>query len=246
MVASSAAICASAGCATFPGSLATDSGPSPLGWSEADYQFIHVGEHVEFSFVLARDFRKNEAINPLGLVDYCIANVGGQRIEASLNDAGHYRFAYDVTDRRPGEVIDVSAAAYRIRGTRDIMKIGDEWVLADAPSDHSDRLLSHDALRLTVYDSRIELPCERPLQDLDMATARLEIIKADGSVTEVLPARESGGGFNCTGPDAHGRYLILYQPRASELNKNGTTAVRFRVRDVANNPQVFDAVLKTP
>lgn len=230
----------------LPGSLATDSGPSPLEWSEANHQFVHVGERVRFSFVMARDSRKKNAINPLGLVDYCIGNVGGERIEATLTDTGHYRFMSDMSDRRPGEVIDVSAAAYRTRGTRDVMKIGDTWVRADAPSDQPDRLLSRDRLRLTVYKSRIELPCKRPLTDLDMDTGHLEIRRADGSVTEVLSNGSGGGGFAHTGPDADGLYHVLYEPRASELNKNGMTAIRFRVRDTANNPHVFDAVLKTP
>lgn len=241
-----AALCGSTGCTTFPGSLATDSGPSPLEWSEADHQLVHVGERVRFSFVLARDSRKKSAINPVGLVDYCIGNVGEQRIEATLTATGHYRFTWDMSDRRPGEVIDVSAAAYRTRGTRDIMKFGDTWVRADAPSDQPDSLLSRDHLRLTVYQSRIELPCQRPLDDLDMTTGRLEIITADGSVTRILLGTDGGGGFTYTGPDAGGKYVVFYDPRAVELNKKGTTAVRFRVRDVANNPHVFDAVLKTP
>ena len=195
---------------------------------------------------MARDSRKKEAINPLGLVDYCIGYVGGQRIEATLTETGHYRFMLDMSDRRPGEVIDVSAAAYRTLGTRDIMKIGATWIRADAPSDQPDKLVSRDHLRLTVYQSRIELPCARQLHDLDMTTGRLEIIRAKGSVTRVPPDGGGGGGFTYTGPDADGKYVVLYEPRASELDRNGTTTVRFRVHDIANNPHVFDAILKTP
>jgi len=239
-----AIVSSAAGCATLPGSLATDSGPSPLEWSEADHQFVHVGERVHFSFAMAKDSRKKVAVNPVGLTDYCIAQVGDERIEATLTADGHYRFAADMSGRRHGDVIDVSAAAYRTYGTRDIMKVGENWVRADSPSDHPDKLVSHDDVRLTVYQSRIELPCERPGRDLDMTTGRLELVRADGTTAQVLPDGE--GGFTYTGPGADGRYVVVYEPRADELNKKGTTAVRFRVHDTAGNPHMFDAVLNTP
>ena len=245
--ASLAVLCGSVGCATLPGSLATDSGPSPLEWSESEHQFVHVGEQVRFSFAMAKDSRRKVAVNPIGLADYCIAQVDDERIEAMLTRDGHYRFAADMSDRRHGEVIDVSAVAYRTRGTRDIMQIGEEWVRADSPSDQPDGLISSDRLRLTAYKSRIELPCEHPLQDLDLTTGRLEIVRADGSTTQIPPDADGrAGGFAYTGPDTTGRYVIVYEPRATELNKKGTTVVRFRVHDAAGDPHVFDAVLNTP
>ena len=167
-------------------------------------------------------------------------------IEADIDDAGHYRFSYDVVGKRPGEVIGVSAAAYRQMGQRDIMKIGGAWVTGEHPYDQADYVVAGDSLQLIVYSSQLDLPVKRPDLDLDMAAGRLEIRKSDGAITDVYYQQGHGRGFLYDGPDEEGFYHVTYEPVADELNKCGTTGVRFSTHDVAGNPHVTEALISTP
>lgn len=236
----------SGGCISIKASLATDSGPSRTGWSTLDTQLVHVGERVGFSVVLVRSMRSKAPISPLGVADYCIASVGTDMIEADLDDDGHYRFAYDIVGRRSGEVIPVSAVLYRQRGRRDIMKVGGTWVQGDDPYDQTDHVVARASLRLIVYSSQLDLPVEHPQLDLEMAAGRMEIRKSDGLTTDIYYQRGGNRGFLYTDPDEKGAYHVTYQPRADELNKCGTTRIRFSTYDTAGNPHVTDALINTP
>ena len=234
------------GCISIKGSLATDSGPSPTGWSTHHRQLVHVGERVGFSFVLARSPRSEAPIDPLGIADYCIAMAGSEMIEAELDEAGHYRFTCHMTGKRPEQVVKVTATAYRQRGQRDMMRIGGVWVRGNDPYDQADFPRAKDSLYLVVYSSRLDLPVKRPDHDLDMTAGRLEIRKNDVPPTEIYCRDRDQRGFRYTGPDEDGFYHVLYEPGADELNKRGTTPVRFSAYDTAGTPHVTEAFINTP
>lgn len=228
------------------GSLATDSGPSPTRWSTLDKQLVHVGENVAFSFVLTRDVHQQVPLDPFGVADYCTATLGSKRVEASLDDGGHYRFTFVIDEAQPGETLTVSAAAYRQKGQRDMIDIGGQWVRGENPYDPPDQAVGRDSLRLLVYRSRIDLPIERPEADLNLADGRLDIHKNDGSITSIYHQQNGRRGFHFEGPDADGRYHVFYDPAVDEINKSATTPIRFIVHDQSGSQHAFEAALATP
>ncbi|MEE9294725.1 MAG: hypothetical protein V3W34_07175 [Phycisphaerae bacterium] len=227
------------------GSLATDSGPGG-GWSTLKQQYVHVGEKVNFSFAMSKGLFRKEPRDPFGVVDYCIATAGDERIEAELDRSGRFRFTYNVVRLRPGDVVNVSAAAYQEKGIRDVMQIGDEWVRADTPYDQSDFVMATDSIELLVYRTLVELSVPDAQRRLDLASGRLELRKHDGTTTTIYAAEEGSRGFTISEPDADGRYLVRYHPTADEINKFDTTYVRFTAFDHSGGAHDFDGHCPTP
>lgn len=209
-------------------------------------QWVHVGEHVGFSFALTKGLLRRRAIDPHGIVDYCVAFAGPERIEADLDGTGHYRFAFDAVDLDPGDAVKVTAAAFHTAGVRDMKRIGDRWIEADVPRDPSDRPLAHDSVVLRIYKTVVELPIDPPGPDLDLRAGRLEIVRDDGGVSTVYSGGAGSGGFAVTGPEADGRYVVLHEPRADQVNKSGQTLVRFIALDGNGQAHTFEGYLPTP
>jgi len=206
----------------------------------------HVGERVEFSFVLARNMRSQAPMDPAGVADYCVATIGAEMIDADLTQDGHYRFSYELVHDAPGSRIPVSAAAYRQRGQRDRMKIDGHWVIGNDPFDQRDTQIAADSLTLVIYASDMDLPVQRPGVDLVLASGRLDILKSSGESTEVHAEGPGEPGFSFTAVDEKGYYHVLYQPPVDQLNRRGTTQVRFSAPDTDGQLYVTDATLSTP
>lgn len=228
------------------GSLATNTGPSQGQWSTANRQYVHVGEEVSFSFTLTDDPFQRRPVHPFGHADYCTATLGSDRVEATLDEGGHYRFQYVMSGRRVGEVVPVQAVAYRRRGHRDFMKIGDVWLRGTDPFDPPDDAVARDTIELNVYRSRVELFIEESPNQLDPANGRLELVKSDASVTTVYGDPGDGHGFRHFGPDKNGMYRIVYDPLATEVNRSGQTEVRFIAEDLAGRRHVAETTIETP
>ncbi|NOT00262.1 MAG: hypothetical protein HOP29_06500 [Phycisphaerales bacterium] len=235
------------GCATVRGYLATDSGPSSVGWSTLDEQFVHAGERVAFSFVISKSANAAAPLDPVGIVDYCDATIDGRHVAVELDDGGHFRFGGDVGDRAHGAGIVVTAAVYRQDGQQDAMLIGDEWVQAENPYDQHDRLLAGDSVRLIVYRSEIDLPVRPPDGvPLDLSRGRLEILRKDGSSTHIATGGAASDGFEYSGPNADGAFHVHYLPAAGQLNKTGSTTVRFTAPLPDGGEYAVEAYLATP
>ena len=228
------------------GSLATDTGPSPTGWSTHDEQFVLLGERVEFSFVIARSLRAPAPVSPESIGAYCLMNIGGELREADLSARGHFRLVHDFAAYQPGNVVPVVATAYQQRGRRDQMKIGDRWVSSEDPYNQRDSQIAQDSIILHVYACEVDLPVQRPGRDLDMAGGRLEIRRSDGDAREIHSESRQRGGFRYSGPDAEDRYRVLYQPGHHEVNKQGVTPIRFTARDAEGQRHITEAVINTP
>lgn len=229
------------------GSLASNTGPRPAGfaWSLARRQMVHVGEQVEFDFVL-QDWARN-FVSPLGVADYCVAFVGGERIETEPDVHGHFRFSYVFADLRAGEQVVVKATPYQTRGSRDYMKVRGRWIAGDSPYDQPDKAVAWaDAIRLVAYQVPIELSIARPANDVDPQTGVLKIRRADGSTTSVFIDRPDRPGFTIDGPEPDGYYRVFYQPRDNELNEIGTTDVEFVIYDTLGQRHYAGMTLDTP
>ena len=228
------------------GSLASSTGPRPPGWqwSTARRQAVHVGEKVEFDFVL-QNWRR-QRVQPLGLADYCVARIGDERIEAEPNAEGQFRFAHTFTNVQPGDKVKVKATAYLQRGGRDYMKIRGQWIHADSPYEEPDRRFVGDSILLEVYEAPIELTLVCPPDELSPETGLLRIRRGDKATTVVLPERGDQPGFVMTGPEPDGYYRIVYVPRGDELNPTGTTEVEFVIEDVTGHRHETRTTLNTP
>lgn len=227
-------------------SLASTTGPCPPGhqWSMDRRQIVHVGEDVEFDFVLLGTFRK--FIHPLGIADYCVTNWGSERVEVEPDAYGHFRFSLPFDIARPGQKIKATTAAYRMRGGRDFMRIGGEWVQSDSPYEIADKKVASDSIVFSVYEAPIELKVVRPPDDLDPETGVMRIRRADASMVSVYVDKPNRPGFTLSDPGPDGYYRVVYRPTGNDLNPTGTTDVDFTVYDVSGQPHHASATIETP
>ena len=252
-----ASVAASGGCVSA--SLGTNTGPHPpqQRWSVAAKQMAHVGETVQFDFVLT-DFW-GRFVAPTGLADYCVAipsrlrtGIGDERIETEPDARGHFRFSYALDRARPGEKVSVTATAYQQRGSRDHMKIRGQWLTADSPYAQPDRKIAGDSIQLTIYQTKVEMKIVRPADDLDPESGVLRLQRLDGTAapvytgTPVYIDKPGRPGFRLDGPEPHGYYRVEYQPTGEQLNPTGTTEAEFSVYDLGGQRHVVSQTLSTP
>lgn len=228
------------------GSLATGTGPNgPKAWSADNHQQAHVGEQVRFSFILI-DPLLNRLLDPYGYADYCMATVGEDCIQCEPDLGGRFRFEHRLTGAEPGQTIRVTASAYRQRGRRDFMRVGDTWLRGESRFDEPDRKFRSDSLFLHVYQSLIRVRLPAGQAPFDFEGGDLRLIKSDGTVSPVYLDRAGRPGFTVEGPDQQGAYTIVYLPKGTELDACGQTDVRFMVHDLAGQPHSAGGVIPTP
>jgi hypothetical protein len=227
-------------------SLASDTGSRLPGhhWSDEDRQQAHAGEEVSFDFVLQNADR--QLVPPTGVADYCVAMIGSQRLESEPDEFGHFTFRHRLDGVQPGREFDVRVAAYQQRGSRDFMKVGGQWLEAESPYSVADRKVAEDSIRLSIYQSLVDLRIVRPPDDLDPETGVLRIRRTDGSSTAVYINRPNRPGFIIEGPGPDGYYRVTYPPSGDELNKTGTTDVEFTIYDLAGQRHTVTKTLDTP
>lgn len=208
-------------------------------------QQVHVGEEVQFDFVLQN--AAGRLVQPFGLADYCASIIGDERIEAEADPVGHFQFSHLFDDVPPGATVKVTTTAYQQRGGRDFMRIRGTWLPSDSPFNERDRKVATEAsLILTVYQASIDLTFAAGDEDLDPETGVLRIRKSDGSMTAIYEDRPGRPGFTLTGPDADGRYHVHYDPNGRQLNPTGTTDVTFVIYDRAGQVHEASAAIDTP
>jgi hypothetical protein len=232
-----------AGCVS--GSLASDTDRHPDGYrlSDRSDQMVHVGETVEFDFVLQDAFRR--LVPASVFADYCAVFIGPERVEVEPDLAGHCRFTYRFDEVQAGDTVFVRATAFRQRGRRDFMKVRGRWLGNESPLDTPDQAVGHDTITLTVYERPIELRIAHPPDVLDPDSGVLRIRRIDGTAT-VYPDRPHRPGFTMTGPQPDGYVYIRYRPGGDELSSIGTTEVEFEIYDVAGQRHSVSATLDTP
>jgi len=236
-----------AGCAgCISGSLASTTGDCGSGrWSADSRQRVHVGETVEFSFAL-RDPLRPEATNAIGLADYCVFQIGSDRLEADIDERGRFRTACTFDDLRPDETVSVTASAYRECGGRDFKEINGTWLRNQSPYNEADEIVASSRIRLTGYRSRVRLALPRPTDEYDFSTARLLLRRRDGHTSAVYLCRPPRGGFKLEPRSARDGWWVCYQPDGDEVNPCGTTEVVFSVYDQAGNEHRITGTMETP
>ena len=240
----------SGGC--MSASLATSTGPRPpqQRWSTASTQSAHVGEQVQFDFVLT-DWR-GRFVGPTGIADYCVAMIGGERVEAEPDAKGHFRFSYPLDRVRAGEKLKVTATAFQQRDSRDFMKIGGRWLKADSPYAQPDRKVAVDGVKLTIYQTTVDMKIARPADDLDPESGvlRFQCVDSGGGPvytgTPVYMDKPGRPGFKIGGPEPDGYYRVEYRPTGGQLNPTGTTDIEFTIHDLGGQRHVVSQTLSTP
>ncbi len=217
-----------AGC--FNASLATSTGERVKGeWSVAQEQHVHVGEEVQFDVVLAKP-GMIQPTHPDGIADYCRLELGDVWATATAGRSGHFHFTHVVDRQEPGSRLKVTATVYRVAGNRDPVDRAGEFKAAYDRDDDADIKVASDSITMIVYQAHIEIEIDPAPGEIDFAGGRLEIRRSDGSSTTVYRDRPRRRGFTVSGP-AGGRYIVRYDPRASEVNNIGTTEAEFIVYD---------------
>lgn len=237
-------VAAAGGC--VQGSLATSTGPKPAGnrWSAARTQKVHVGETVEFDFVLHDGMHR--FVSPGGVADYCVAKLGETRLEAVPGPRGHFNFSHTFKDVLAGDIVEVRVDAYRQRGGKDYVEIGEKWFVTQTFSQDPDARVAGASLRLTAYQSVVSFRLARPADDFDPETGVLRLRKPDGTTTSVYVNRTTRPGFLLDGPEPAGYYRVSYEPRGHEVAATGKTDVTFTIYDVAGQRHVKRLEIDTP
>jgi len=227
-------------------SLATSTGPHPpqQRWSMAAKQMAHVGETVQFDFVLTDIW--GQFVAPTGIADYCVAMIGGERVEAEPDAKGHFRFSYTLDRVRAGDKLKVTATAFQQRDSRDFMKIGGRWLKTDSPYAQPDRKVAGNAVQLTIYQTTVDMKIARPADDLDPESGVLRIQCVDGGGGPVYIDKPGRPGFKIGGPEPDGYYHVQYSPTGGQLNPTGTTDVEFTIHDLGGQRHVVSQTLNTP
>ncbi len=185
-------------------------------------------------------------MDPTGLADYGLVTIGTERIQVEPDVAGHFRFSYMFDDVQPGDQIEVQVKVFREYGHRDFMNINGQWIQSDSPFDPADELLARDTIRLTVYDTTVELSLRGISKELDPETGVLRILRSDEAVRSVFIDRPHRPGFLMEGPDAAGVCRIRYRPRSREINPTGETTFEFEIHDVAGRRYTTSRTIETP
>lgn len=227
-------------------SLASSTGPRAAGrsWSMKSTQEVHVRESVLFNFVLV-DWQ-GAFVQPVGVADYALADVGPNRLAVEFDDRGHFGFVYPFDSYAAGDVVKVTVTAFAVRGDRDWMKIGGEWLQNESPYDSADRRVAGDSITFHVYEAPIELSVPQASNSLDMQTGVLKIRRTDGAERSVYEQRATRLGFTVFTVPEDGTQQIRYVPDGDDLNPNGTTEVEFTVYDRAGRLYRVADTLTTP
>lgn len=233
---------AAGGCASV--SLATSTGPRPAGanWSDADKQFVHVGETVDFDAIHV----KGSTMLQPGPDEYCAAMVGATRVEAEADLDGHFGFTYTFDDLAPGDEILVEAAIMRQVDARDYMQAGTGYAASESPYNQPDQQLGSDKVLLEVYQARIDTVLRGGADDLMPATGVLRLYPGAADEVSVYADRPVRRGFVLDGPAPDGSYRLTYRPLAQELRSHGQTPFEFRIEDRAGRVHTASGSIDTP
>lgn len=234
---------ASGGC--VGGSLASSTGNRAGGeWSIAPRQQVHVGETVEFSFVLKQPLRA-ERLGAAGRADYCIFEIGDERYDVDRDEYGGFRTAHTFDQAAAGDIVTVRATAYRQNEQRDHMRIAGEWVENKSPYDKKDTRVAGGAIHLKVYQATLRVHVSPSADTLDFSTGQLTLRRYDQGITTVFQQRPLRRGF---GVERHsgGGWWVVYHPVGNEINAYGVTPYEFSVYDFGGNRHVYSGELETP
>ncbi len=233
----------SPGC--YVGSLASTTGSRQGGrWSIERHQQVHVGERVNFSFVL-RERYKAERVNAAGLADYCAFEFGADRFDVDVDEYGCFRAQYTFSELVEGQEITVAATAYRQVGERDRVKVGGRWFKPDDAKDRADEMIASDKIVLTAYQAGVDLILPHQANEYDFSTAQMVFRRVAGEVSVVFLEESGQAGFHVEA-EHNGEWRVTYTPIAGQLNTDGTTDVVFSVYDRAGNRHRLTTTLDTP
>ncbi len=228
------------------GSLATSSGGTDGGkWSIANRQQIHVGETVEFSFVLKKPL-SNDSVSANGIADYCAFLIGGDRVESEIDDAGGFRAKYKFADVEDGAQVQVVASAFSTQDDRDFMQIAGKWLQTESPYNKPDQRVASANVLLSFYQSVVRFKLLKPEHAYDLGTGKMTFRCEGDRLVSVFENRPPRVGFEISEENADGSRWVAYLPSGDQLNPTGTTEVEFSIYDVAGNRMTFTETIETP
>lgn len=246
LAAATCALSASVWTGCIKASLATTTGPVSRGqlWSMADEQMVHVGEKVDFEFVLVD--RGGTILGPAGGIDYCVAEVGDTIVEALPDGTGRFHFSYTFKDEQPGETIVVRATGYEQRRERDLVKIGDRWVVTESPQARADRAVAGDEVTLQTYQRGIRFVVGPLAAEPDIDSGVLTITCGETERARIYADRPHRRGFTLHGLDQNERLRVGYVPTGDQLCPRGVTALQFKIHDLEGAPYETATLMETP
>jgi hypothetical protein len=229
------------------GTLATDSGPARNSLTGRPWRVpqIHVGAEVHLELTLWRVWPR-WLVRGAEAADYALVAIGDERVAAALERDGRFGCTYRFDRFRPGQRVPLEAVAYRQQGARDFMQVGGKWLRGSSAADPPDLRVASAHLTVELYQSFVLLKVARASADLEFASARLELRRADGSVSAVYLDRPGRPGFDVHGPDDDGYYRVRYAPSGVQVNASGSTDVQLIVYDSAGHPHTVRGRISMP
>lgn len=230
------------GCSLInPSSLATNSGPSKTGgeWSVAAEQWVHVGEKVDFNYVLMS-----------GYADYAILSIPQAGITRVCLQADRNRFYFEGltfnVPTLPGKPLVAKVTCYRERGIRDYMEADGKLLVRESPDDPSDAKVSSSHLKIHVYQASLTIDMPACHDGYRWQTASLTLHCGGDLPAIVHENRPYRKGFKVEGPSASGSFVVTYEPTADQLNRTGTTRAVLSVFDTKNKEHTQVVLVPTP
>ncbi|HVP11876.1 MAG TPA: hypothetical protein VMV94_11910, partial [Phycisphaerae bacterium] len=236
------AVSFASGCAERNGVLEIDSG-APVGQAAGArggtmVYAVHAGEDVTMRFR-----------SRVGTCDYAIMydESKGQYEDCGPCVNGQFEWKYAVGRAGATEQpLRLTVTGYVQQGLRDRMPFKGQLVGSDRPNDEPDYKLAEASVLLRVYQSVVEIPVRLPSGRPDWNLTKLIVVRGDGQQTRISKAAADERGFEVTGPDEEGMWLVRYEPKAAEVSRAGETLAVLRVADEDGQITAFQQAFATP
>jgi hypothetical protein len=228
------------------GTVATRTGPAgPTSWSTDKHQAAHVGEPVEFEFLVVRVGTSRGIANA---ADYAVWEFGPEYQVTRVDAEGRFHCTHAFTQVPPAGADDVlvRVTAYRQRRRQDAIVIGDELVHAADPYDLPDAVVASDKLHLRVYQAQVRFDVPPASPPLVWETAMLTFERDSAAAAVVRPQRLGRPGFAVIRAEGEPNTVIAYEPTADQVNPTGWTRVTLLVRDEDGQEHLFKQTIPTP
>ncbi len=223
--------------------LDADSLSNSPGQYAGEDQYVHVGEKVNLQFIC------RPAIDT-----YAVFDLPGKLVILPANtEFANYRTAISFGHVSSREGVVLRATGFKARGMQDRMMVAGEVEQPLSPNDMPDQEIASDELRLIVYQSHVKMeglggPTVTP--DWDKSVLRIvRDAEADrpGKVSEVrLAPAGDPSGFQVSDADGDGRWTLLYDPTAEQVNRGGTTTAELHLVDQTGQTHVVREQFATP
>lgn len=226
------------GCASSNGILTIESGPPVGSAGRMSLYAVHINERPTMHFSVK-----------IGICDYAIAHIEGTDNYEDCGPpvAGRFEWAMSFDKAAPPESpIRLTVNGYCQQQKRDLMPVQGKLIETANTLDAVDILVASGSVLIQVYQSDLQILVPGGGAAPDWALSRIVIHPNNGKPCRIAQSSGAGSGFRVTGPDSRNQYIVSYQPRATEVNHEGSTRAELILADETGRTKTIAATFTTP